>query len=173
MAIVFSVVGVLLAFQGLWLLCSTLWPGLVQSTCADCNGSLVKSFFVGLPLAVAALFAITNFGKLGPAGDIGAVASLSIFVIFSAIGTAGLACVLGNRLAGMDTLEYAPSRLVRGGAVLELAFLFPLAGWFFILPLTLVIGTGATVRALLRRGPRPIAVSTRPENTEINPTVGV
>jgi hypothetical protein len=43
---------------------------------------------------------------------------------------------------------------VRGAVALELAAVFPLAGWFVVLPLAIVTSLGATVFALLHWMPR-------------------
>jgi hypothetical protein len=36
---------------------------------------------------------------------------------------------------------------LRGGGVLVFAFLLPVIGWFFVMPLTLASGVGAALRA--------------------------
>ena len=43
---------------------------------------------------------------------------------------------------------------IRGAAILELAAFFPVLGWFFIWPFTLITALGATAFALLNWMPR-------------------
>jgi hypothetical protein len=50
---------------------------------------------------------------------------------------------------------------VRGGVVLELAFLFPIVGWFIVLPLALILGAGAAVRVVLGGAPQPATGAAR------------
>src|SRR5690606_25398357 len=63
----------------------------------------------------------------------------------------GIATLIGARLSSSEIIEPKWKTTARGGAVLSLSYLFPLVGWFVILPVSLVIGCGATVRAIWNR----------------------
>jgi hypothetical protein len=146
MAIVFSVLGVLLAFQGLWLLSCSIWPAAVLSAAQDCERALWKPFLVGLPVTAIFVFGVGALSKIGGPGGLVAVALLSLFVLTSSVGVAGLCSLMGRRL---NSGQASVKTMILGGVALELAYVFPLVGWFVVLPISLVIGCGATVRYLL------------------------
>ena len=148
MAIVFSVLAALLSFQGLWLLSRSLWPDTVERCTADLSLTLWKPFFVGLPLTVITFILVTQLSKLGSWGGITAVAIVSCYVLLSFTGVSGLVSVLGARL---NDNRGTVRTMILGGLALELAFVFPIVGWFFVLPISLIVGSGAAVRALVRK----------------------
>ncbi len=153
-AIFLVIVGLLISFNAVWLFAKALWPNVVSRATTVHEGGLVKSFFIGLPITVATVFVIGLLGSVnqGPAGMV-AVVVLAVFFIFSSIGVAGLATLFGERLDSSSRFlsgEPGWKTTLRGGIVLVLSYLFPLAGWFVILPVTTVIGCGASVRAVWR-----------------------
>jgi hypothetical protein len=156
MAIVFSVLGFLLAFQGLWLLARAVWPAAVLAAADDCDRALWRPFVVGLPVAVVIVVAAARLMKGGGPGGIAGIALLSIFVLASSIGVAGLCTLLGRRLNNGQT---SVKTMILGGVALEMAFVFPLVGWFAVLPITLVIGCGATCRGLLAGRKRAVVAN--------------
>src|SRR5262249_61176617 len=68
MAIFFVFLGVLLAFPGLWLLCSGLWPQNIARAGEVCARGLIKPFLVGLPITSAMIFAAAILNNAGTAG---------------------------------------------------------------------------------------------------------
>lgn len=150
----FLVVGLLFAFPGLWLLCRGLWPRMVADVCSDLNLGMVKPFFLGIPVAFLSITGLFVLGgsKHGPVGDICAIAMISLFLFYANVGIAGLVTLLGQRLPSPadDTRPWKGT--IRGGIVLELAFLLPLLGQLIIFPAALIIGAGAVTRRLL---PKP------------------
>lgn len=153
MAIFFVILGLLLAFPGLWVLCRGLWPRAVANAAAVCGKGLIKPFLAGLPLTAVMIFAAAALGNLGPAGKIGAVATVCLYLMIANCGVAGLVTVVGERLAGHsgDLDSQQPWRAtMRGGVALGLASLLPILGWFVILPAAVIIGCGANLLSLMR-----------------------
>jgi hypothetical protein len=153
MAIFFVILGLLLAFPGLWVLCRGLWPRAVTKAATVCGKGLIKPFLAGLPLTAVMIFAAAVLGNLGPGGKIAAVATVCLYMMFANCGVAGLVTVVGERLAGpsgnIDSQQ--PWRAtMRGGFALGLASLLPILGWFVILPASVIIGCGANLLSLLR-----------------------
>ena len=77
--------------------------------------------------------------------------AISLAILFASNGIAGLATVVGQRLPSPGDAERPWNATIRGGIVLELAFLLPFLGWFVLLPVSLLIGAGATVRSIVHR----------------------
>jgi len=151
MAIFFVILGLLLAFPGLWLLCRGLWPETVASAAAVCRNGLIKSFFAGLPLTLVMIFAAAALGNLGPPGKIGAAAVVCFYLMVANCGVAGLATTIGERLPSRIDAGQSWRATLRGGIILVLAYLLPILGWFVILPVSVTIGCGASLIALFRK----------------------
>jgi hypothetical protein len=144
----FCILGLMLALPGLWLLCRGLCPTTFEATTADCARGLWKPFFVGLPILGLTIFAVSIVSKLpGAAGGISSVLVVSLFVLFASSGVAGLATTIGQRLPSPTDKDRPWKATIRGGIVLELAYLVPFLGWFVLLPGSLVVGAGSALRS--------------------------
>jgi hypothetical protein len=153
MAIFFVILGLLLAFPGLWILCRGLWPRAVARAAAVCGKGLIKPFLAGLPLTAVMIIAAAVLGNLGPAGKIAAVVTVCLYLMIANCGVAGLVTVVGERVAGHsgDIDSQQPWRAtLRGGVALGLASLLPILGWFVILPAAVIVGCGANLLSFLR-----------------------
>jgi hypothetical protein len=153
MAIFFVILGLLLAFPGLWVLCRGLWPRGVAKAAAVCGKGLIKPFLAGLPLTVVMLFIAAVLGNFGPAGKIAAVAMVCLYLMIANCGVAGLVTVVGERLAepsGNFDSQPPWRATLRGSIVLGLASLWPILGWFVILPVAMITGCGANLLSLLQ-----------------------
>src|SRR5215470_8404409 len=153
MAIFFVILGLLLAFPGLWVLCRGLWPRAVTKAAAVCGEGLIKPFLAGLPITAVTVFAAAALGNFGPAGKIAAIATVCLYLMIANCGVAGLVTVVGEKLAGpsgnVDSQQPWRATL-RGSVALGLASLLPILGWFVILPVALIIGCGANLLSSLR-----------------------
>jgi hypothetical protein len=144
------IVGVLLAFPALWLLSRSLYPKQNENIANYLEKGRVKPFFMGVPIAAACFLGVAFFGnQKNPFCDMASILTLVFFLFYSNIGTAGLATMVGRKLPSPADLERPWKCTLRGGIVLELAFLFPVLGWFFLLPASLVIGAGALTSRLI------------------------
>ena len=152
MSIFFVILGMLLAFSGLWLLCRGLWPDAVAAAADRCRQRLWPSFLAGLPTTIV-MIVLTKilFNLLGPAGKIAGVGVVCLYMLQAHTGVSGLATSIGRRLLSpLD--EHSPWRTtLRGGVVLELTYLMPFLGWFVILPASIIIGSGAANLGLLSK----------------------
>lgn len=168
MAIFFSALGFMLALIGLWLLCHGLWPEKVARASARGEQSFLKPFLIGLPLTAVALTIIIASSKLlGPLGQILAIGLFCLFMCYTHLGVAAVALSLGRRLAPSQESEALWRTTVRGGIVLVLAYLLPIIGWFFILPITFIIGCGLTTLSL--RKPRALIRSVATTQPSMSP----
>jgi hypothetical protein len=154
MAIFFVFLGFLLAFPGLWLLCRGLWPQTVANAAAVCRNGLLKPFLAGLPLTVAIILVGAALSNLGPLGKIAAATIICFYLMIANCGVAGLATMIGERLASPTDARHSAQEpwraTLRGGVAMELAYLLPILGWFLLLPVSITIGCGASLIALFR-----------------------
>jgi hypothetical protein len=150
MAIFFIILGFMLAFPGLWLLCRGLWPAMVNQAAARSNHGLWISFLVGLPPTAIVAFGVAILFNLGPVAKVLAIALFCVYMVYAHTGVAGLATSVGQRLASRVDEEQPWRATLRGGIVLELTYLLPILGWFVILPVSIVVGCGAATRSIFK-----------------------
>ena len=151
MSVFFVILGTLLAFSGLWLMCRGLWPDAVEATAQRCVKRIWPYFLAGIPLTLVMIVSTKVLFAIGPAGKITGVGVVCLYMLQAHAGVSGLATAIGRRLPSpLD--ERSPWRAtLRGGIALELTYLLPILGWFVILPASIIIGTGAINVALLAK----------------------
>jgi hypothetical protein len=155
LAITFVILGLLLSLMGSWMLCRALWPNRVERAAERCAARPILSFIVGLPIVIATVWISGGLAKLaGPPGSILAMLLLTVGYFYSSVGTAGLATHVGKRLESpVDDLRPWRATL-RGGLTLALSFLVPFIGALVVLPIAIMVGTGAnTLSFFARRKP--------------------
>ena len=162
-AILLAVVGFLLSLQGLWLFCRALWQNKVIASATRCGRNPIKSFLAGIAVTLVMIVAIALVGQAGQPGQLLGFGIVSLYVIFSGIGVAGLATHMGQRLSSPADDRRPWAATVRGGVVLNLAYVIPIVGWFVIFPASIVLGAGAATLALL--WPRTARVVVTPPPT--------
>lgn len=150
-SIFFVILGMLLAFSGLWLLSRGLWPEAVEAVAERCAKRIWPYFIAGIPLTLVMIVLTRVLFVLGPVGKIAGLGVVCFYILQAHIGVSGLVTAIGRRLpSSLD--QHSPWReTLRGGIALELTYLLPIVGWFVVLPLSIVIGTGAINVALLSK----------------------
>ena len=151
LAIALSIAGFLLSLQGLWLLCRALWPARVAEAAGRCEHERVMCFLAGAGVTAGFFVVSAVAGKLGTAGQLVAFALGLVYLVYAGVGMAGFVTHIGQRLASPADADRPWKATIRGGVALELACLIPVVGWFGLLPVSFVIGSGATTLSLLRR----------------------
>jgi hypothetical protein len=172
MADVYAVFGTLLAlgiaFPGLLTGSWLLFPDIVGRARLRAAGTPWRSFFFGIGAVLLTAIPVLILNAM-PIGIAKLAAVMIVFASFgvATLGAAAVAAEMGDRLRG-----HAPSTMssagafVRGAVALELAAIFPIVGWFLVIPGVLLMGFGAGVFGLLRWLPRPqvLSVPPRPES---------
>ena len=160
MSIFFVILGVLLAFSGLWLMCRGLWPNAVEAAAERCAKRIWPYFLAGIPLTLVMVVLTRVLFALGPAGKIAGIAVVCLYLLQANTGVSGLVTAIGKRLpSSLDA--HSPWRTtLRGGIALELTYLLPILGWFLVLPASIIIGTGAINAAFVSK--LRMQVSTQP-----------
>jgi hypothetical protein len=76
---------------------------------------------------------------------------VTVLLGFSSLGTAGITAELGLRVNWKnDGAHQSLGAFIRGSLIWELAAIFPLIGWFLVIPLGTLISLGAGVSTLRR-----------------------
>ncbi|MBL8080681.1 MAG: hypothetical protein JNM55_22105 [Anaerolineales bacterium] len=153
-AIFFILLIIGIAFPAMLTAWWLLFPSVVSRAQSRVDKTPWGTFGMGLIILIAVTIPIVillalPFGPAKFAGWILLAAALAV----SSIGSAGIAAHLGARLSRQSTFS-ALSGFVRGSVLLELAAFFPVLGWFFIWPLTIIMAFGATGFAFLNWMPR-------------------
>lgn len=157
-AVFLVIVGLLLTFPGLWLLCRSLWPNIHEDCVQRSTRGMIAPFFIGLPITVVLMIIVASLQKNGgPRSTVAWILLLCLYLLFANTGIAGIATLIGQRLTSPGDGDRPWRATVRGGIVLELSFLLPLVGWFLIFPVSTVTGAGVCTIASIRHWKRVIA----------------
>lgn len=151
-AVIASLVGLLLAVPAVFLVARGVVPRIAE----QCEGRFVRTpwlaLLVGLPLQIPLLvpgLVLINVAP-GPGKAVGFL-WLGAAVGIALVGAGGLAARIGRHLRGPADDRRPWLGTVKGGLVLTLASGIPILGWFLILPLALIAGSGAAVLGTLFR----------------------
>lgn len=137
-----------IALPALWILAAGLWPDRAQRLRRVAERGLLRSFFCGLPVLLAAISIISVLSKLPKMGAVAALLG-GVLLTWGLLGAGGTAALLGERLWP----QAEPWRQVKhGGLTLVCVALLPVVGWFVLLPLLAVVGAGLQVRTLFGAG---------------------
>lgn len=153
--VVVLVLAVLVSLTGYLLLARALFPAFVERAERAWTDRPVGVVALGVP--VTAVLALVSGALMGaPVAPLRVLGFLAAGVAlgFTLAGTAGLAARIGQRLPSPTDQGREWARVLRAGVVLELSMLFPILGWFLVLPAAVLGGAGAATLALLRAGAR-------------------
>ncbi|MDZ4860738.1 MAG: hypothetical protein SGI88_17320 [Candidatus Hydrogenedentes bacterium] len=160
--ILFIILGTLITLVSYWLLFEALFKKMVKQASIEYEQHPLRATFVGL-VSGAPLFGI-SLALLNSAAGLKfvGVVLLSVVLLVGLVGSAGLARLVGARLASATDASFPWRRVLRGGIVLSITFVLPIVGWFIVLPLTLASGFGAVVvsrwtqRRSMQMAPAPV-----------------
>ncbi len=170
MAIVFIILGLMLAFPAYWLLWQALFPRHFAGARQRAEQNPVLALVIGVPVGVVSLvISIALFAAPLPIAKVfGAFGLMALFAVAFG-GASGLTGLIGARLPSVRDSEQRWRPVLRGGMVLELTWLMPFLGWFVLLPLSLMFGLGCWLlawTASARRGTPAQAVWPQPGATQ-------
>jgi hypothetical protein len=142
---------IVLCFTSFMLLLAALLPRVARRSQRALESSPWRAFFIGLAnylfLGGIALV-LLNIEPLAWLGLIIAAGLLGV----TSLGMTGLASLVGERLARLSGGQLSPlKQLIWGSVILELASLLPLAGWFLLAPILLMVSFGAAILAWRNR----------------------
>lgn len=153
--VVFTVIGILISFPGLAAALNLLLPRATEAAYLRLAHTPGRTFVVGLPVTgLFSLFIIITANiNFGPVKAMAFIAAL-IMMGFGALGAAGMARLMGERIDMISQNGKPMRNLVLGAVFLELAALFPIIGWFLFLPIASVITIGAASFGLIGWAPK-------------------
>ncbi|MBM3999622.1 MAG: hypothetical protein FJ297_08820 [Planctomycetes bacterium] len=155
MSTVFTILAVIVGFglsmAAMSLLAVSLFPHWMDRASGRLSTMPRRTFLTGL--VIGGVFLAVSVGTLrggGPWGLVGGVLA-ALTAGFALFGSSAVARSIGVGLPSPADESRPWRRIVRGWIVLALACLFPVLGWFVILPAALLMGFGAAWLALFRR----------------------
>jgi hypothetical protein len=136
-------------------------------------GKMLLIGMVDLVFATAILIVLGEFGKKVPLFSLFALLFFVALLGALFLGLAGVYAAVGRRLAVPQSEVSPAGALLRGGAVVELATLFPLIGWLTEAVLA-CMALGAGILVLFEKPVASSPIGERPDadNTEILPDLG-
>ena len=139
------------ALLGMLFMTMVVAPGLTQRFSTTLRERNAKSFFMGIPV-ILGLGTLTALGAAVNPG-LGAVALMGS-VVTLLVGLAAAAEDVGRRLYWTCGKEGSrASHLAAGWLIVATGMLFPIVGWFLILPWVVSSGLGSIVLGTLRPVP--------------------
>jgi hypothetical protein len=144
------ILGTYVVFISYWLAAQALFPDLAEGCRHRIKSAPLKHALIGLACTIpAAAAGIALLNVPNPILKFIGAAMVLLLILSGLVGSSGLAAQIGFGLANPADQAQPWRRVLRGGMVLGLTFVFPLIGWFLILPLSLVMGVGALFGSLL------------------------
>jgi len=147
-AAVAVVVALIFTWAGLVMAVAVLLPGHTRRAEQALVEAPRRAFGVGVVIALLALGAAMLVAQPNPAGKLAGLALLLLFAAMLTVGSAGIASVMGSRIAEMSGARTSFGMLVRGSLVFSLAVFFPVIGWYLFAPLSALCALGAGAVAL-------------------------
>lgn len=145
--ILFLILGMLICTVSYWLLFASLFPGAVgrmqQTVLTHPYRIFMTGAFAGVPLTLLG-FAMATQGA-GPVKLLGVFCLMSI-VLAALFGSTGLVRQVGVGLYSGPDRPGNGGLALRGGAIVSIACVFPLVGWFLVIPVVLILGFGAALQ---------------------------
>ena len=147
--ILFPVIGTLMSFVCYCLLFEGTFPAAVERCRQSYQTRPILSIALGAGVGIPGTALGVMFMNLGnPLGQFMGVSTLFLLVSLAILGSAGLASLIGHRLNSPQDAHQPWKRVYRGAIVLAITFVFPLVGWFLVLPVTFLSGFGAALMSL-------------------------
>lgn len=145
----FPLVGTLMSFVCYCLLFEGTFPGAVDRCRRAYQTRPILSMLLGGGVGIpGTMLAVVFFNSGNPLGQFLGFSTLFLLLSLAILGSAGLASLIGHRLNSPQDAQQPWKRVYRGGVVLAITFIFPMLGWFLVLPVTLLSGIGAALISL-------------------------
>jgi hypothetical protein len=144
-----------IAFPGMLTAWWLLFPSTIERARQRIDATPWSCWWLGLAMTLVVVTPILILASLpfGPAKFVGWTLAVTVLGL-SGLGAAGLVAIMGREINRTSSNVSAVGAFVRGAVALELAAVFPVIGWFLVIPLATITCLGATGFALLHWMPR-------------------
>jgi hypothetical protein len=133
----------------LWMLNRGLWPSKFEKRVAIAAKGAGTNLLIGIvPTTIITIIIVAAGKRLG----IATIFVAAAMIAYGLAGVTGYAAIIGQRL-WPESPAWQQTR--NGGLVIMCSALFPIVGWFMLLPMLVVIGIGVNVRCWFTSAPRP------------------
>ncbi len=150
--ILFLILGMLACTMSYWLVFQALFAGKVEQGRMALLARPYRTFMtgglVGLPLFLLGFTMMAN--GAGPLLFLGGAIMVAL-TLLALFGSTGLVLHIGEQLRAKGAESHPGASVLRGGAVFSIACVLPVVGWFFVIPVALIMGFGVSVRTLWSR----------------------
>jgi len=151
-------------FACLSVILSLLAPRAVQRAGARATERPFLSAGLGLLIFLGSAVVWGTLWKIPfPPARLLAVAGILAGFCFAALGGAGLASTLGGAYAGRTGAAATRDDVLKGVFLLEGAALFPIVGWFVMLPAAFLVCLGAGLHVAVTRAVPQAAAAAAPQ----------
>ncbi len=161
--ILFLVLGGLIIVNAYWLLTEALATNAVRRARDLYTNRPFRTMLVGVAAGGPATFlGIVLLSSGGGVPSFAGFTVLSVLVLIALFGSTGFIRLVGEGLPAERDAREPWRAVMRGGSVVSIACLLPIAGWFIVLPITLASGVGAVICVMMpigSRKPAPESVS--------------
>lgn len=152
LTVVATVLGAAVSAWALTICAALLFTRRTDAAHAALRQSWGKCFVVGLFATFGLLFVSTVLASLAlPVAKLAGLFGFAATLALAAVGSAGFARLVANRIMRHDPEVSAYSALTRGAGLLVAAAAFPVLGFFVITPLVIVLSVGAGTITLVTR----------------------
>ena len=150
--ILFLILGMLLCTVSYWLMFQALFSGSVERCRTALLARPYRVFMTGVLIGVPVFLfgAILLSNGAGPLKFLGG-AILVAQTTLALFGSTGLIRHIGEQLSDRSVHSRPGLTVLRGGAVVFIACVLPIVGWFLLIPVVLIAGFGAGIRLLWAR----------------------
>lgn len=155
--ILFLILGMLLCTVSYWLMFQALFSGSVErcrtALLAHPYRVFMTGALIGVPVFLFGFVLLAN--GAGPLKFVGG-AVLVAQTTLALFGSTGLIRHIGEQLSDKSVHGRMGLMVLRGGAVVSIACVLPIVGWFFLIPVVLIAGFGSGIRLLWARRTVPV-----------------
>jgi len=158
LAVVATIVGLFLTGWATTVAAGLLFPGAAERGRQAVTDSPKRTVGLGIVLMLTlGLGSLVLLGAPLPLGKLLGWIVLLWLLSIAAVGLAGVARLVAERIQSMDPLMAAYPAYIRAAAFLVGACLLPALGWFVVAPMLLAASLGAGWRAVVARTARVAA----------------
>lgn len=156
-AVIAGFVAIVATLSGLLSSTALLLPGPTSRAEQTLRERPRQCFFAGLALAIPLAVSVAIIRIPSPLAKLVGFLGVMALAALAVLGCAGLARLMAARVGEMSGARSSFGALVRSSLVYSIGVLFPIAGWYLLLPISVICGAGAGLLSLAPEQRKSIA----------------